>query len=104
MIKVKSLQELTGYESGVIVYKGGVAFATNWSWIDGLPVQFLGGVIGTEEELEFSKINEAPKEIMEIAFALAEQEHKDSGDEEKPIIDEIFENEDCYIFTFDGWN
>ncbi|RDW18781.1 hypothetical protein [Oceanobacillus chungangensis] len=104
MLKVKCLQELNGYESGVVIYKDGIGFVTNWSGINGLPRQFITRIFGFDEILEFSRVNEAPKEIMEIALELAEQDQKKNGIDEKPRIDEIFESEDCCIFTFEEWN
>lgn len=104
MLKAESLYDLTGYESGVIIYKGGESFVTNWSGLNGLPKQFITGFVDFGEVLEFSKVKEVSKEIMEIALALAEQDQKENGVNENPSIDEIFENEKCYIFTLNDWN
>lgn len=45
------LQELTGCESGLIVYDGGNVICCNWSSIEGLPRSSFVGLTGLGEEL-----------------------------------------------------
>lgn len=47
----KNLQELTGQESGIVVYQDREAILCNWSSIDGLPRMFATGLIGLGEEI-----------------------------------------------------
>lgn len=45
-----TLQELTGQESGVVVYhETGEAIACNWVGIEGLPRVFAGAIVGLGE-------------------------------------------------------
>ena len=47
LILIDCLQELTGQESGIVIYhETGEALALNWSRYEGLPRLFGGGVIG----------------------------------------------------------
>lgn len=45
------LQELTGQESGIVVYEGRTAVICNWSSIKGFPRVFATGLIGMGEEI-----------------------------------------------------
>lgn len=45
------LTELTGHESGCIVYEDGTTVVMNWSSVDGIPRGFAGGLIGLGEPL-----------------------------------------------------
>jgi hypothetical protein len=49
-----NLQEVTGHESGAIIFEGGDIIICNWSDCDGIPRldPFGYGVIGLGEELE----------------------------------------------------
>lgn len=46
-----TLQEITGYESGAVVYEDGSVWVGNWSSIDGIPRQFATGDIGLGEDV-----------------------------------------------------
>ncbi|WEG14177.1 helix-turn-helix domain-containing protein [Pullulanibacillus sp. KACC 23026] len=102
MLIVDQLIGLNGYESGVIVFKDGEGFVVNWSGINGLPRLFGDAIIGLGEKVEFVKISKAPNDVLDKATGLALQEQ--NGADEEPVIDEIFECNDCYVFTFELWN
>lgn len=104
MVRVERLQELNGYESGVIIYKNGDGYVTNWSNVDGYPRLFVTGVIGLGETMEFTLIEEASNDVQEMALSLAKQDHRENGIDEEPKIDKIFESDECYVFTFKDWN
>lgn len=49
---MKNLQELTGQESGIVIYGGKDGILCNWSSIQGLPRIFNGnGLVGLDEEI-----------------------------------------------------
>jgi len=52
MEKVENLMELTGQESGIVVYGNSEAIVCNWANVDGLPRASMVGVIGLNEEIE----------------------------------------------------
>ena len=41
------LQDLTGQESGIVIYPSGETIITNWSSLSGLPRVFATGIIGS---------------------------------------------------------
>jgi len=50
---MNNLQELTGQESGIVIYDGRVGIVCNWSSINGYPRMFALGLmlIGLNEEI-----------------------------------------------------
>ena len=98
-----NLQDLTGYESGVLVWrdtKEGIA--TNWSAINGIPRQFATGLIGLGDGDDLEPVVDLcdiDRDIIAAAFDLAEAE----GDE-APAPDKVFANTEVTVFTFIGWN
>ena len=46
-----NLQELTGQESGIVIYDGKEGIICNWSSINGIPRMFVTGIIGLGEEI-----------------------------------------------------
>ncbi len=52
MVKVENLMELTGQESGIVVYGNGEAIVCNWVNVSGLPRVSMAGIIGLNEEID----------------------------------------------------
>lgn len=48
---MKNLLELTGQESGIVIYDGKEAIVCNWSGINGYPRLFVTGILGLGEEI-----------------------------------------------------
>ena len=46
-----NLQDLTGQESGVVIYGNGEAIICNWTGFRGLPRVFVTGLIGLGEDI-----------------------------------------------------
>lgn len=64
-ITYKGLQELTGYESGAVLYEeSGEIIICNWSNIEGLPRMFATGLIGMGETLTAELLDETPAEVI----------------------------------------
>ena len=49
--RFSDLKEVTGQESGIVLYANGDAIIANWSSCNGLPRVFAGGLIGMGEEI-----------------------------------------------------
>jgi predicted transcriptional regulator len=45
------LQDLTGQESGIVIYAGKEGILCNWSNVDGLPRMFATGLVGLAEKI-----------------------------------------------------
>ena len=104
-----NLQELTGYESGAVIFKeSNEGFITNWSSIEGIPRQFSWTSIGLGDGEDLEMVNNS--EYEEFALELAEIESQKCLAEgqtlcvDENIIAGIWENEEVVIITFQGWN
>jgi hypothetical protein len=71
-----NLQELTGNESGAILYDDAEVIILNWSSVEGLPRGFVIGYIGLAEKITAKRIATPP----EVIHAMKEHE-KDQGTE-----------------------
>jgi len=64
---MNSLQELTGHESGAVLYSDGTIWIGNWTSISGIPRMFGYGPyetsIGLGEDLSAAKRCKAPDEV-----------------------------------------
>ena len=101
-----NLQELTGYESGVVVFKeSNKGIAINWSSIEGIPRIFVTGVIGLGDgdDLQTVEENDVDQDLIDTALELAKEDHVNNNVKEDPEIDGMWENNECIIVTFDGW-
>lgn len=72
-----TLQDLTGQESGAVLYDGGDIWIGNWTGINGLPREFATGTIGLSESLDDAEPCDVPSEAIEAM----EQHAADNGDE-----------------------
>jgi hypothetical protein len=111
---MNTLQNITGYESGVIVYHSGgqhpEALCLNWSSIDGVPRTFAGLIIGMGEALDTLAsplgLGDVPNEVLELAIVTAEAEERlNGGDASDLILDGAWSlGNGITVFTFIGWN
>ncbi len=101
----RTLQDLTGYESGLVLYhESHEAICCNWSSINGLPRIFATGVIGLGEDIpatESEQITDV-REMLE-GFRLV---HDDSnGDVFGETAGTAYTiTDDVTVITFEGWN
>jgi hypothetical protein len=97
------LQELTGHESGIVLYDDTVVIE-NWSSIDGLPRYFclspLPIGMGDGDDLVETELTHGEEEL---AFNAAKQEHNDECIEEDPVISGAWRNENAVVVTIEGW-
>lgn len=59
----ENLQELTGHESGLVMFDEGESFITNWTQAQGIPHLFAGGVIGLGEKFSARRCKVPPAAI-----------------------------------------
>lgn len=106
-----NLQELTGYESGAVIFKDSKeGFITNWSSFNGIPRLFVTGFIGLNDGNDLKEVAEIDAWAYDLALELA-QEDCDRVLEEGGIlcnnelkVDKMYENDEVIIVTFEGWN
>jgi hypothetical protein len=101
-VSYKTLQELTGRESGIVVYGGTDAVLVNWVGIYGLPREFCGAVVGFGED-----IPEADAEHCELGDILKGTDIRvlaDFTDDELPLSGDVYRlPDDILVITPDGW-
>lgn len=90
------LQELTGYESGVVLY-GNETIVSNWSGINSLPRLFATSVIGLGDGDDLTATTLTDNETEQALQAAREE-----GDP-APVIDRAWRNEQAVVVTFEGW-
>lgn len=97
---LKNLQELTGQESGIVIYENG-AVLCNWSSIDGLPRIFVTGLIGLGEEIPEIK----GEHYDDLSFLLDEVEITAlSDDAEIPESGTVYRiSDDVTVVAPDDW-
>ena len=104
-----NLQELTGYESGAVIFKeSNEGFITNWSSVEGIPRLFVTGIIGLDDGEDLEKVDNS--EYIQFALELAQEECDMILSEGGTLcvddnhIDGIWENETVVVVTFQDWN
>lgn len=92
-----NLHELTGFESGVVVFKeSGEAHIANWSGFEGIPRMFANALFGLDNgnDIQETKNDEFDDIAVEIASANSPKNYTING---------RYENDEVIIFTFKGW-
>lgn len=98
---MKNLQELTGQESGIVIYDEREGIICNWSSINGLPRIFGNVVIGLGDE-----IPEVPGEHMDISGLLegvSIENQADYDDEELPKTGTVYKFGEIIVIAPDDW-
>ena len=99
-----NLQELTGYESGTVIFKNTKeGFITNWSSFNGIPRLFVTGFIGLNDGNDLKAVAKIDAWAYDLALELAQLEDCDRVLNELKI-DKMYENDEVIIVTFEGWN
>ncbi len=104
------LEELTGQESGIVVYDGSSVIICNWSGHAGLPRLFATGLVYMPEDIE----SPHERRSEDITECLPDTEDIDLVYDRNGDIDEVFEDRPkgrCYeipeknvlIIAPDGW-
>lgn len=98
---MKNLQELTGKESGIVIYDGREGIICNWSSIKGLPSIFDKVLIGLDEE-----IPEVAGEHMDISGLLegvSIENYTYYADEELPKTGTVYKFGEIIVIAPDDW-
>jgi len=101
---IRDLQELTGRESGVVVYRN-EGILCNWTGISGLPRMFATGLVGAGEDIPDvpgERVDDlAPYlEGVEIAVAVSNYSKDDHPLESGTVYDL---GNDVLVIAPDGW-
>jgi len=97
---MRNLQELTGQESGIVIYDG-KGILCNWSSINGFPRISAFGLVGLGEE-----IPEVAGEHMDISSLLEGvniEIHAHYTDEELPKFGTVYQIGDITVIAPDDW-
>lgn len=101
---VKTLEELTGQESGIVVYQN-EGILCNWSSVDGLPRMFVTGIIGLGEDIPKVKGKHVKDlgpyldgvEISAVVYDYKEEDHPLNGGTVYDLGDDVL------VIAPDGW-
>lgn len=99
----EDLQELTGQESGIVIFEDKEAILCNWSSIKGIPRMFAGSVIGMNEEIpeiqgEHADDQESLLDGIDINI------YAEYNDEELPKSGTVYRiSDDITVIAPDGW-
>ncbi len=97
----KNLQELTGQESGIVLYENG-GVVCNWSSIDGYPRVFVNNVMGLGDDIP-GVANEYRSENLSVLIDV-DLIDCGSGDSEIPEAGQVYELEDgVIVIAPDDW-
>ena len=95
-----TLRELTGKESGVVVYQN-LAIICNWSGIDGLPVMSMFGIMG--DGLEIDEVEPRYYDDLSDFFDGVEVYSVNDSDQ-LPSSGWVYDLGDAIVVTNDDWN
>ena len=96
-----NLQELTGCESGIVIYGGESAIIATWTEIDGLPRVFETGLLGLGEDIPEVESREVNSD--EIAKLLAGVDIIYSTCDEVPTGGRVYEWDDVVVICPTDW-
>lgn len=101
--KMEYLQELTGQESGIVIY-GREGILCNWSSIKGLPRIFATGLVGLGEEIPEVE-GEHVDDLSGILEGVEINIYANYDDDELPKSGTVYEiSDDVIVVAPDGWN
>ena len=100
--KMEYLQDLTGQESGIVIY-GREGILCNWSSIKGFPRIFATGLIGLGEEIpevEGEHTNDLSSVLEDVEINV----YANYDDDELPTSGTVYEiSDDVVVVAPDGW-
>lgn len=99
----ETLQDITGHESGAVVWDDGSVWVGNWSGCKGLP-RALGPIDGiglgeglAAEPIGYMDIDAADEDAAKVAAV-------DGGHDDNPATDAAYRvNGECTVITFRDW-
>lgn len=99
----ENLQELTGQESGIIIFDNKEGILCNWSHTNGIPRMFATGLIGMGEEIP--KAEGVHHDDLSALFDGVEiNVYADCDDEELPKSGTVYNiSDDVIVIAPDDW-
>lgn len=98
----RTLEELTGRESGIVVYGGTDAILVNWTGIVGLPREFAGSAVGLGEIIP--EIEGEHCGIKDLLAGIDIRVLVNFDDDELPEEGDVYRlPDDVVVITPDGW-
>jgi hypothetical protein len=99
---MRTLEELTGQESGIVIYENG-GILCNWSSINGLPRIFATGLIGLDEEIPEVE-GEHVDDLSYLFDGVTIEIHANFEDDEWPKSGTVYQiSDDITVIAPDGW-
>lgn len=105
---MKTLTELTGQNSGIVIFDNGEAILCNWASIDGIPRLFLYDVIGIGEEIEPVKpesvddVNELIDGVLMIYCSMDDDQFEEEF--RGRVSGKVYEYDNLKVIAPDGWD
>ena len=100
---VEDLQELTGQESGIVIYDGREAILCNWSSIKGLPRVFATGLIGMGENIPEVE-GEHSDNLVDLLDGIDIYDYSAEQSDEPPKSGTVYEiNDNVTVIAPDDW-
>ncbi len=102
---MKDLQELTGQESGIVIYNGKEAIICNWSGIEGLPFYVLAmGIIGLGEEIPEVEGQHVDDLSGYLPDGIIVYDYNNIDEDDLPKGGKVYKiDEDVTVIAPDGW-
>jgi len=98
---MENLQELTGQESGFIIFDDGEVILCNWSSYDGIPRMFGDGLVSLNEKIpEVEGIHENLSKYFEYVKITV---MVDCDNEELPEMGTVYKINDIIVIAPDNW-
>lgn len=95
-----NLQDLTGRESGAVLFGNDDILICNWSQISGVPRVFATGIIGLGETISAVRCD-VPETVIS---AINDYEEENGSSPSKEGFTAWRVNEDCIVVTQENWN
>ena len=99
---LKNLQELTGQESGIVIYDGKDGILCNWSSINGFPRISATGLIGLGEEIPEVE-GEHYDDLSGLLEGVNIEIYAYYTDDELPKSGTVYQIGDITVIAPDGW-
>jgi len=105
--RIETLQDLTGQESGVVIYDN-EAIICNWSSINGMPRLFADGLVGLAEEIEsVDPKNLSADELVDLLDPVSiiyDANDDESGLRNGDYAGKVYILPDAIVIAPEGWN
>ena len=98
---MRNLQELTGQESGIVIYNEKDGILCNWANINGFPRIFATGLIGFGEEIP--EVEGKHMDISGLLENVSIDVRAHYTDEELPKFGTVYQIGDITVIAPDDW-